>query len=50
MEQNYTETLSQNSLNSDMMLMQQVVCDDYELLALDFMLRMAFSKEIKAGN
>lgn len=50
MEQNYSETLSKNSLNSDALLMQQVICDDYELLIMDLMLRKAFSNEYEKNH
>lgn len=43
MEQNYTEI--SNSIYVDALLMQQVIDNDYELLAIDLMLRNVFSKE-----
>lgn len=45
MEQNDSEKFKKISLNDDLLLMQQVVGDDYELLAIDNMLRDIFSKD-----
>lgn len=44
MEQNYSEIMRSSTLfDDDALLMQQVVASDYELLALDIILRSAYS-------